>query len=82
MRSKVLKALKESDQRYLSGEELSQKIGVSRTSVWKHIKKLREEGYIIESVASRGYKLKQTTDILSKAELDLLIQLLGFLYLK
>ncbi len=43
MRSKVLKALKESNERYLSGEELSQQIGVSRTSVWKHIKKTKKK---------------------------------------
>ncbi len=79
MRSKVLKALKESNERYLSGEELSQQIGVSRTSVWKHIKKLKEEGYAIESVASRGYRLIQESDILSKAELELLIQEVGFI---
>lgn len=74
MRTKVLKALKESNERYLSGEELSQKIGVSRTSVWKHIKKLRQEGYHIESVASRGYRLIEETDVLSEAELELAIQ--------
>lgn len=74
MRTKVLKALKESKNRYLSGEELSQKIGVSRTSVWKHIKKLKDEGYNIESVSSKGYRFVEDVDLLSEAELELAIQ--------
>ena len=42
---------------FLSGEEISQKLGVSRAAVWKHIARLKEEGYEIEAVTRKGYRL-------------------------
>lgn len=53
----VLLALKEHRGEYLSGEELSETLDVSRTSIWKAIKSLREEGHYIEAVTNRGYML-------------------------
>ncbi|MBQ9708564.1 MAG: biotin--[Firmicutes bacterium] len=53
----VLGALKEHRGEYLSGEELSGALHLSRTSIWKAIKTLREEGHIIEAVTNRGYML-------------------------
>lgn len=44
---------------YISGQDLSDQLGVSRTSIWKHIKALREKGYEIDSVPNQGYKLLQ-----------------------
>ena len=56
---------------YLSGQELSEKLGVSRTAVWNMIGRLREEGYEIEAVTNRGYRLvsAQERDILNEVEL-------------
>lgn len=68
MKTEILKALKNSDT-YLSGEQLSQKFGVSRTAIWKYIKQLREEGYEIESVTRRGYRLLQTADRITASEI-------------
>ncbi len=48
---------------YVSGETLSNQYGVSRQSIWKHINALSNEGYIIESVRRKGYKLTQQADI-------------------
>ncbi len=56
MKTRVLNILKKSD-KYVSGEEISRLLGISRAAVWKHIKKLKSEGYIIESVTNRGYLL-------------------------
>ncbi|WP_042685677.1 biotin--[acetyl-CoA-carboxylase] ligase [Caldalkalibacillus thermarum] len=42
---------------FVSGEELSQKLSVSRTAIWKHIEELRKEGYQIEAVRKQGYRL-------------------------
>lgn len=42
---------------FLSGEQLSRELGVSRTAVWKLISRLRAAGYSIEAVSSRGYRL-------------------------
>lgn len=45
---------------YVSGQELCRKLGVSRTAVWKCISRLREEGYVIEAVTNRGYRLRES----------------------
>lgn len=50
---------------YLSGEELAQSLQVSRAAVWKAISALREAGYPIDGVSSRGYRLLPSGDILS-----------------
>ena len=42
---------------YLSGEEISQTLGISRAAVWKHIKALQNEGYQIEGIRKKGYRL-------------------------
>jgi len=48
---------------YLSGEEISKKLGVSRTAIWKHIKELEQEGLQIEAHPKKGYKLVAYPDI-------------------
>ncbi len=45
------------EQGFLSGEEIGQQLDISRAAVWKGIKKLREEGYEIEAVTNKGYRL-------------------------
>jgi len=62
MRGQILKALRDCDS-YLSGETLSQRLGVSRVSVWKHIRSLKKDGYLIEA-SPRGYKLLSSPDLL------------------
>lgn len=42
---------------FLSGEEIGQKLSISRAAVWKGIQKLREEGYEIEAITNKGYRL-------------------------
>lgn len=69
MKGEILKLLKESDG-YLSGQELCERFGVSRTAVWKVINQLKEEGYEIEAVRNKGYILKSVSDVLSKEELE------------
>lgn len=56
MREKILEQLKTTEQ-HVSGEALSAELGVSRAAIHKHIKKLKELGYAIESVPNRGYRL-------------------------
>ena len=68
MKTEVLKLLKEYDG-YLSGQEICQRLGVSRTAVWKVIKQLQSEGYQIEAVRNRGYHLTASTDVLTEAEI-------------
>jgi BirA family biotin operon repressor/biotin-[acetyl-CoA-carboxylase] ligase len=58
---------------FLSGGAISRELKVSRTAVWKHISALREAGYVIEAVPSRGYRLVSTPDILSTEEVTALL---------
>lgn len=69
MKEKILKLLSESDD-YISGEKISQTLGVTRASVWKHIKALKEDGYEIDGISKKGYKLISTPDIISIFEIN------------
>jgi len=62
-----LKALRECGG-YLSGETLSNQLGTSRVSIWKHIRSLKEDGYVIEA-SPRGYRLVFSPDLLLPYEL-------------
>lgn len=54
---------------YLSGEQLSETLGVSRAAVWKAITALRESGYAINSATNRGYRLTASPDVLTPEEI-------------
>lgn len=69
MKSEILTALRETDG-YVSGQELCEKFGVSRTAVWKAINQLKKEGYEIEAVTNRGYHIVSVPDVLSENELS------------
>ena len=66
MREKILKVILDNEKEFISGEELSKKLGISRTAIWKHIRILRSQGYNIESVNKKGYRLVyEPTDLLN-----------------
>ncbi len=52
---------------WISGEDLSRKFGISRVAIWKHIKALQDEGYLIEA-GHKGYRLTGETDNLSSMD--------------
>ena len=56
LKDEILSELENNE--YISGEELAEKLFVSRNSVWKAVNKLRNEGYEIEAVTNKGYCLK------------------------
>lgn len=68
MKAEIIRLLKECDG-YLSGQELCELLGVSRTAVWKVIKQLQKEGYEIEAVRNRGYRLVEGGDVMTEAEI-------------
>ena len=68
MKSEILRLLKESDD-YISGQQMCDRFHVSRTAVWKAIEQLKKEGYEIEAVRNRGYRLLESPDIMSEAEI-------------
>ena len=55
---------------YLSGEAMSQQLGISRAAVWKAIEALRQEGYVITSAPNRGYRLDSAPDRIREGELS------------
>ena len=61
---RVCRALQESGD-YLSGQELSRTLGISRAAVWKAVEALRRQGYDIEARTGRGYRLIGAPDFLS-----------------
>ncbi|MEF9934800.1 MAG: biotin--[acetyl-CoA-carboxylase] ligase [Clostridium sp.] len=72
MKNIVLEYLK-STKDYVSGEEMSKSLNVSRTSVWKSINKLKELGYNIESSSKKGYKLLEGFDVITSEEISPLL---------
>lgn len=62
----ILELLESHTGSYLSGEEIASGLGISRTAVWKAIKKLQSEGYTIDAVTNRGYRLSAASDVLSE----------------
>ena len=73
MREKILDILKNA-RGYVSGEEMSRELGVSRAAVWKHIKKLRDEGYSIVSVTNKGYRLRSEPDNMSIEKIESMLK--------
>ncbi len=61
----VLKYLEENRESYVSGSKLAQELGVSRSAVWKVVSALKAQGFPIDCVRNRGYRL--TGDMLSEA---------------
>ena len=69
MRNKVLKALLDNEGRFISGETVSSSLGITRAAIWKHIKSLQQEGFIIETKPRLGYRLVRIPDILDRTTL-------------
>ena len=63
----IILALEASKGEYVSGESLAENLGVSRNAVWKGVNELKKNGYPIDSVRNKGYKLNASSDIVSKA---------------
>ncbi len=63
MREKIISLLLHQEG-YLSGEELSAILGISRAAIWKHIHAIRADGGVIEAHTNRGYRLTQLPNLL------------------
>jgi len=68
-RETVLKLLRAGEGRFLSGEELSRQLGLSRTAIWKAVDALRRDGYGIEARTGLGYRLTAAPDALTEPEI-------------
>jgi BirA family biotin operon repressor/biotin-[acetyl-CoA-carboxylase] ligase len=69
MDEEILQLLRDAPSTFLSGEEISRRLKVSRTTVWKRMKQLRAVGYEIEASTRSGYRLIQSPDLLTPFEI-------------
>ena len=68
MKYKVLRYLKENHD-FISGQKISEGLGVTRASIWKYINALKEKGYVIESISRKGYRLIDVPNVLTYEEI-------------
>lgn len=66
---KILESLRRHPDTHVSGATLASRLGISRTSVWKHIQALRSKGYHIDTHPRRGYRLNAAPNLLLPEEL-------------
>jgi BirA family biotin operon repressor/biotin-[acetyl-CoA-carboxylase] ligase len=69
VRTKLLEAFSKAEGEFLSGQELADIIGCSRTAVWKHMEELRKEGFELEAVRKKGYRIISMPDKVTANEI-------------
>jgi BirA family biotin operon repressor/biotin-[acetyl-CoA-carboxylase] ligase len=74
MDEKILQLLRERSPGFLSGEEISHRLKVTRTAVWKRMKHLRTLGYEIKASTRTGYRLIRSPDLLTPSEVRPLLR--------
>ncbi|HEO63956.1 MAG TPA: biotin--[acetyl-CoA-carboxylase] ligase, partial [Candidatus Omnitrophica bacterium] len=70
MDKEILRIFRENPGNYMSGEQMSQNLGISRAALWKHIEKLRQKGYVFQAVPNLGYSLVCSPDRLFPEEVE------------
>ncbi|MDR5588732.1 MULTISPECIES: biotin--[acetyl-CoA-carboxylase] ligase [Clostridium] len=73
MENKILNKLKNSS-KYISGETLSLELKISRSAIWKHIRTLKNKGYVIDGISNKGYKLISSPNTLFPNEINPLLK--------
>lgn len=69
MRNEILEYFRKANGKFVSGEQISQDLHVSRTAIWKQINVLKSRGYIFESSTRKGYRLIYAPDLLTPLEI-------------
>lgn len=69
-RKHLIELLEKNQQKYVSGQQLSEQLHISRTAVWKHMKELEKDGYKIDAVTRKGYQIKEFPQKLSQNTLQ------------
>ena len=70
IREQILLLLENHRGEFLSGQQIADKLSITRAGVWKAIKALQKEGYGIEAVNNKGYILRKAPDVLSAAFIE------------
>src|SRR5690625_3191206 len=63
--SKLIQLLAENKEVYISGQRLAKVLNISRSAIWKHMKDLKNDGYVIEAKSRLGYRIIETPNKLS-----------------
>lgn len=69
MRNEILEYFRKANGEFVSGEQISRDLGVSRTAIWKQINVLKSRGYIFESSTRKGYRLIYAPNLLTPLEI-------------
>lgn len=77
-KDRVLEKLENVKGSFISGGELALEFGISRNAVWKAVSELKKEGYDIESVSNKGYRLNESCDIISQQSVKCELRKQGF----
>ena len=70
----LLKRFLQANGEPISGQALAEELNISRTAVWKHMQKLQSQGYEIETVKKKGYRLVTNLDQLDAAHVNVHLQ--------
>lgn len=74
MKDELLARLLKANGEPISGQQLADDFGVSRTAVWKHLQALQEEGYTLETVKKKGYVITGMPDRIDGARIQTFLQ--------
>ena len=69
-KEKIASLLEYNSGDYISGNSIAEKLGITRAAVWKGIKALENDGYRIDAVRNRGYRLSESNDIISENSIN------------
>ncbi len=69
IKNEIAKAFTNAGEDYISGQVLADLVGCSRVAIWKHIDQLRQDGYDIEAVKKKGYRLLNKPDSLTSTDI-------------
>ena len=70
IKTEITKRLLSAGGNPISGQQLADEFQVSRTAIWKHIKELEQDGFIIETIKKKGYILQSSPDTLQKEQIE------------
>ncbi|MBR2555807.1 MAG: biotin operon repressor, partial [Aeriscardovia sp.] len=64
-KEQLVELLEKNSGKYISGNMIAESLGITRAAIWKNIKQLENEGYVIEAGTNKGYRLDPDSDVLT-----------------
>lgn len=69
-KEKLIELLEKNGEQYISGSAIAENLGITRAAIWKNIRQLEKEGYQIEAITNKGYRLDPLNDAVSAVSLS------------